>query len=825
MKNDGDQKMSNGTSVATPVQIHPGEHQHRGDGRRPAARNVDASARLQERVDDLSANSRAVATLVAALEHATSADGALLAALNAVREAFDWVYGSYRPLDDTEQVLRTSLESGSMAEEFRSATIAARFREGDGLCGGAWKARDLIFLPDFGAMTGPGYTRAPLAKKHGIRSAMCFPIMDDGKVIGTMDFFSTEKLDLSQERMEVLRTTAHLVSSSIRTLRTAERAEENAQDAQAVSQVLERIGDAHTIQEAIQVALDTVREAFGWAHGSFWSLDPKENVLKFTRESGSVNEEFRRVTSEARFPEGEGLPGRAWKSRDLVFVADFGEEKFPRAAIARRQGIRSALCVPIMLDGKVFGTMEFLAPKTLKLSRERMEALRSAGRLVTVRIIRLKAEGEAARAKAMVENIPLNLMLADASLTVTYINPEARRTLKAMEPYLKFATETVVGRSIDIFHKDPERIRRIVSDPKNLPHTARIQLGPETLELNASAIMGENGQYEGPLLAWRFVTDQVKAQEKQQEMTETLQGILSRVSEHSQQIAESSKGLTQSSEQMSSAADETATQANSVSAAAEQVSANVQTVATGVEEMSASIKEIARSAAEAAKVATVGVGVAAKTNTTVGQLGESSAEIGKVIKVITSIAGQTNLLALNATIEAARAGEAGKGFAVVANEVKELAKETAKATEDISRKIEAIQRDTREAVQAIDQIGQIVKQVNEIQGTIASAVEEQTATTNEIGRNIAEAAKGSTEIARNITAVAQAARGTTEIAASTQLSAGEFSRVATELAALVQVDQESDDKSSVAVRPSPVDSSYQLQHPAHRPGLKTGNRH
>ena len=143
---------------------------------------------------------------------------------------------------------------------------------------------------------------------------------------------------------------------------------------------------------------------------------------------------------------------------------------------------------------------------------------------------------------------------------------------------------------------------------------------------------------------------------------------------------------------------------------------------------------------------------------TISKLGQSSAEIGQVIKVITSIAQQTNLLALNATIEAARAGEAGKGFAVVANEVKELAKETAKATEDISRKIEAIQGDTNGAVSAISQISQVIGQISDIQTTIASAIEEQSATTNEIGRTLAEAAKGSTDISKNIGGVAEAAQ-------------------------------------------------------------------
>src|SRR4029453_498474 len=188
---------------------------------------------------------------------------------------------------------------------------------------------------------------------------------------------------------------------------------------------------------------------------------------------------------------------------------------------------------------------------------------------------------------------------------------------------------------------------------------------------------------------------------------------------------------------------ETTAQANVVSAASEQVSRNVQTVATGTEEMSASIREIAKNANEAARVATNAVRVAESTNITVAKLGESSADIGKGIKVVTSIAQQTNLLALNATIEAARAGEAGKGFAVVANEVKELAKETAKATEDIGQKIGAIQRDSGDAGKALSEIRPIVGQVDQLSTTIAGAVEEQTATTSEMGRNVAEAARGS----------------------------------------------------------------------------------
>ena len=274
------------------------------------------------------------------------------------------------------------------------------------------------------------------------------------------------------------------------------------------------------------------------------------------------------------------------------------------------------------------------------------------------------------------------------------------------------------------------------------------------------------------------ITDQVK-------MRQGLRTLLAQVAKDAGSLSGASTELMALSQQMASNAEETAAQANVAAAAAEQVSKNVVTVSTGIEEMGASIREIAKSAHEAAKVATSAVKVAEKTNATVAKLGESSAEIGNVIKVITSIAQQTNLLALNATIEAARAGEAGKGFAVVANEVKELAKQTAKATEDISRKIEAIQSDTKGSVEAIGQIGKIINQINDLQNTIASAVEEQTATTAEISRNVSEAALGSNEIAQNVTGVAVAARSTTEGAANTKSSADDLARLAASLQDLV----------------------------------------
>ncbi|MFI7542880.1 methyl-accepting chemotaxis protein [Actinoplanes sp. NPDC049599] len=250
-------------------------------------------------------------------------------------------------------------------------------------------------------------------------------------------------------------------------------------------------------------------------------------------------------------------------------------------------------------------------------------------------------------------------------------------------------------------------------------------------------------------------------------------------------LQNSAEQLTAVSSAVGSAAADASVQAGSVAAAADVVSNNLQIVSTGSQDVGASIREISASTSEATGVAAQAVQVAAATNATVARLGESSTEIATVVKVITAIAEQTNLLALNATIEAARAGDAGKGFAVVASEVKDLAQETAKATEDIVRRVETIQADTSGAVAAIGEISAIIERINDIQVTIASAVEEQTATTQEMNRTLSEAADGAGNIAATITGVSEATRRTTDTIDETRHAAGELATMSRQLQDLV----------------------------------------
>jgi methyl-accepting chemotaxis protein len=234
--------------------------------------------------------------------------------------------------------------------------------------------------------------------------------------------------------------------------------------------------------------------------------------------------------------------------------------------------------------------------------------------------------------------------------------------------------------------------------------------------------------------------------------------------------------------EMHAGAEETSSQAGVLAAATSQVSANVQTVAASTEEMGASIAEIASNATSAVGVAADAVAKAEETTRTVAQLGVSSEQIGEIVKVITSIAEQTNLLALNATIEAARAGEAGKGFAVVAGEVKELAQETAKATEDIVSRVGLLQSDATSAAASVREISALIRGISDSQTTIAGAVEEQTATTSEMSRSVSEAAQGTTEISNNVSALA----GT---AGATAAAAQRAGAAADQLAALAQTVQ------------------------------------
>ncbi|NQZ00333.1 MAG: PAS domain-containing methyl-accepting chemotaxis protein [Bdellovibrionales bacterium] len=371
----------------------------------------------------------------------------------------------------------------------------------------------------------------------------------------------------------------------------------------------------------------------------------------------------------------------------------------------------------------------------------------------------------------MVDLSPINTMWSTPDGTLMYMNDASKKTLKSIEHLLPDRVENLVGQKIDIFHKNPEHQRRMINDGKNLPHTAIIQLGEEKLDLLVSPVYDKSGVYVGPMVTWEVVTER-------ENLIKTLTATANELGSAAEQLLAVSTTMTANSE-------ETTAQAGNASSGAEQVSAGINTVVTNIEEMTASIKEITKSTNDSSEMTSDAMKQAQDANQVIVQLGEASQDIGNVIKVISAIAQQTNLLALNATIEAARAGEAGKGFAVVANEVKELAKETAKATADITKKIENIQANSQSAVTSISGVTNLVEKVNSTAGTIAASVEEQAASTNEVNRVVADSAKAVQDITGNIGEVSKAASETSQGAAQTNDSAKKLGELATTLKGLV----------------------------------------
>ena len=508
----------------------------------------------------------------------------------------------------------------------------------------------------------------------------------------------------------------------------------------------------------------------------------------------------------AALREALGVSPRTLAGSSLVVLLEDPGQASQLAHLARHQAYT--------LDGRV-GAHE------LELTfRARHHDGERVGFMVRCEEITTRRRG--ATAQDMLAKISQPVMQADRDLNIVWVNDATREQLEEIAELLPIRPSQIMGANIDIFHRAPQRVRNMLRDPKNLPHHALVQLGEETLELNVFATVDERGRYLGPAVSWEVITGNLEARRLRESSARILEvvdaasrgdltqeipaegdgtvaqiarafnalmgdlrGALSEIATVARGLSSSSSDLGQVSKKMEGRSQQTSDQATNVSAAAEQVSQSIETVAASSEEMTSSIQEIAQNASDAAIVGAEAVSIASLTTETMNKLGASSQEIGQVIKVITSIAQQTNLLALNATIEAARAGEAGKGFAVVANEVKELAKETARATEEIGQKVQSIQGDTSEAVEAIGQITDVVAQINDLQTAIASAVEEQTATTNEISRSVAEAAQGSGDISRGVVSVAQAAEDTSRMSSQTWSAADELSKMADDLEELV----------------------------------------
>ncbi|WP_369137553.1 methyl-accepting chemotaxis protein [Modestobacter versicolor] len=434
-------------------------------------------------------------------------------------------------------------EFGPLAAAITSGSSGhvARITPSDGFGGEAVRTRKTLVLD---ASSDP---RACLrwggALSAGATGGCLLPMVEDGKVAALYEYYSAGELPFVGARKGKWDSLGRLLSHARRAALARTALQENLDDRVAVTTVVAELGAASDQQSALRIALDTVREAFGWVYGSYWALDEQANVLRFQQESGSAGDEFRKVTLNASFAEGVGVSGRAWRNRDLFFVRDIGEmTDCVRAPAAQRAGVKSGVCFPLIVGGRVVGTMDFFVTQTIELSESRASALRNVQQLVSQRLDVL------------------------------------RRTEESAENALELL-DTVA------------RLREAAGDAGRVAESAVSQASTMTSEVEA--------------------------------------------------------------------------------------------------------------------------------------LDEASAAVGEVIRIISGIADQTNLLALNATIEAARAGELGKGFAVVASEVKDLARETANATQRVSNQIAGIQASSKAVASGIHTTGEIIGQLDVVQARIGEVLEEQ----------------------------------------------------------------------------------------------------
>jgi putative methionine-R-sulfoxide reductase with GAF domain len=461
--------------------------------------------------------------------------------MHSLVDSLDLAYGAaWLPDSDGDFVLRVT--EGEMTSTMAAAwTPGTSMVSGAGYGGQALRERHTVLMDSSSDISG--CPRWATARAAGARHGCFLPVVEGSRVTAVLEYYSRHELPFFGGRAEKWLAIGRLVAHARRSALTTAQLRENLDDRNAVTVVVAKVGEARDEAAALRTALETVRTASGWAYGSFWVLDETENVLRFDVESGSAGEEFRQVTLAASFAEGVGLSGRAWRQRDLVFVRDLAEvTDCVRAPAAQRAGVRSGVCFPVTAGGRVIGTMDFFVTETIDLSESRASALRNVAQLVSQRLdILRRAEADAVNSRALLETV--------------------------------------------------DRLRQAADDAGRVAEKAVSQASSMTVEVEA--------------------------------------------------------------------------------------------------------------------------------------LGTASAAVDDVIRIIGAIADQTNLLALNATIEAARAGELGRGFAVVASEVKDLARETAGATQRVSEQIAGIQTSSRSVSAGIHATSEVIGELDAVQARIGEVLEEQ----------------------------------------------------------------------------------------------------
>lgn len=332
-------------------------------------------------------------TLTAVLRTLASAEQyeqVMHAALNALCDSGGWDLACAWRVDPESKMMVLFQDCGRMPEQALAPLRSMTYSRGQGIPGQVWQTGQRVLIHDFASLDHASQI-ASIATQFS--SSLGLPLMEHGNLVGVLQFGSMQPWEATPSRIKLMEILGEVVSQNLDRVATAEQAQERARDMAAVNSVLRQVSTAPSEEEAVQVALETIRREFDWEYGSYWALDTREQVLRNALESGSAGDEFRTVTRNATFAEGVGVAGRAWKTRELVFEVDLGAvTDCVRAPAAQRAGVRSGVCVPIICEGSVVGTMDFFATRTIVLSPAREEAIRNTAFLVSNAIERNRAQ-------------------------------------------------------------------------------------------------------------------------------------------------------------------------------------------------------------------------------------------------------------------------------------------------------------------------------------------------------------------------------------------------------------------------------------------------
>ncbi len=739
-------------------------------------------------------------------------DKAIRGTLEELRKGFDFQYACYWRRDPQRDHLLFVFESGKVpGTKLRLLAQRARLESGEGLPGRAWAEGRPVDLSDVSGLDDP---RQEALAGAGLAAAVAIPIRADDLVVGVIELWRSTPVETSESRRAAYDLVGLLLSQRIQRFEDLKVHKEAAENARAVNLFTYAVSDARGLSALFRAAAVAMFSAFSLRYSVLWVPQGEPSELQVAEDFGEAPAQVRTHLAEQRLgPEG-GKVGEAWLHPKVVFDTEIDDQ------ILSQNGAKMSACFPLFTERGPVAVVQVFSFSRMAVTETRSETFGALWKVLLQNLERTEREQLMSRFDPMVHGASLAMILADHDGRLSFLNETAERMFTELKDHLPQDTE--LGASIDELHPSLVQAGGTLADPEQLPVSGIVEVGAETFRVEVKAMYHRSGDYLGPMAAWERITERVRterlvelqraeASSRQAKLEQHVSELIE-VVEHMQagdltfpvprcddaigrvfsgidhlmaelrdsmatvgSLAHGLRGSATEFTEVSARVDANArTALHEVSGASRGVAearAGVSTVAKSVQELAESVAEVAKNASEAAGVGSRAVTAADGIAQKVDRLGKSSALIGSVVKTITTIAEQTKLLALNATIEAARAGEAGRGFAVVAGEVKNLARATAEATGDIAARVENIQADTGEVVTSIDGIRAIIESINQMQQSIAAAVEQQSATTREMSR-VSDSVAGSMDrVAENTEAVVAVAEDTASAAQATRAAA------------------------------------------------------